>query len=272
MLIKPVSLREDPHLLDTPVAYIRRSDVHLLTARRNAWHSTTLKHYSTSAPAFTTATSACESAELRRKPGTYFVIDEKPSLVFDLAGLSLVVIHLNTTPRFGAWKVPAAMTDRVSPITGLEVINMFAGSRHKATTSGWRDSGREQDVILGIVKSAALETSDGRGQVQLRRSSIQPGGRMTFSIEQRTDANAAHLERIIQELGHLTHQKYPIHDIYQWGGEYFCEKDTKKLYDTEPQRLSAYGFPVRLTEAPEPSTFCSVCFRWFNGASPEGVG
>jgi hypothetical protein len=269
MLIKPVSLPRDLQLLDTPVAYIRRSDVHLLTARRNAWHSTTLKHYSTNAPAFSTVTSACESAELRRRPGTYFVIDEKPSLVFDLDGLSLVVTHLNASPRFSSWKIPAAMTDRDSPITGLEVFNMFAGSRYREATSGWRISDGEPDVIVGIVESAALATSDGQGQIQLRRSSIQSGGRMTFSIEQRTDANAAHLERIIEELGHLTHQKYPVHEIYQWGGEYFCEKDTRKLYDTEPQRLSDYGYPVSLTEAPEPSTFCSACFRWFSGARPR---
>jgi hypothetical protein len=146
---------------------------------------------------------------------------------------------------------------------------MFAGSRYREATSGWRISDGEPDVIVGIVESAALATSDGQGQIQLRRSSIQSGGRMTFSIEQRTDANAAHLERIIEELGHLTHQKYPVHEIYQWGGEYFCEKDTRKLYDTEPQRLSDYGYPVSLTEAPEPSTFCSACFRWFSGARPR---
>lgn len=271
MLIKPVSLPRDLHLLDTPAAYIRRSDVHLLTARRNAWHSTTLNHYRTTAPAFSTVTSACESAELRRRPGTYFVIDEKPSLVFDLAGLSLVVIHLNASPRFRSWKIPAEMTARNSPITGLDVFKMFAGSNYRQATSGWGISDGEPDVILGIVESAALATSDDQRQIQLRRSSIKSGGRMTFSIEQSTDANAAHLERIIEELGHLTHQEYPVHEIYQWGGEYLCEKDTRKLYNTEPQRLSDYGFPVKLTAAPEPSTFCSVCFRWFSGARPEGV-
>jgi hypothetical protein len=51
MLIKPVSLPRDLHLLDNPVAYIRRSNVRLLTARRNTWHSRTLKRYSTAAPA-----------------------------------------------------------------------------------------------------------------------------------------------------------------------------------------------------------------------------
>lgn len=272
MLIKPVSLPRDLQLLDTPAAYIRRSDVHLLTARRNAWHSTTLKRYSTTAPAFSTVTSARESAELRRIPGTYFVIDEKPSLVFDLAGLSLVVIHLNASPRFRSWKMPAGMTARDSPITGLEIFNMFAGSNYRQPTSGWRISDGKPDVILGIAESAALATADDQRQIQVRRSSIKSGGRMTFNIEQRTDANAAHLERIIEDLGHLTHQRYPVHEIHQWGGEYFCEKDTRELYYSEPQRLSEYGFPVRLTAAPEPSTFCSVCFRWFSGARPDDVG
>ena len=87
MLIKPVSLPRDLQLLDTPVAYVA-DPMSLLTARRNAWHSTTLKRYSTNTPAFSTVTSACKSAELRRRPGTYFVIDEKPSLVFDLDGIA----------------------------------------------------------------------------------------------------------------------------------------------------------------------------------------
>jgi hypothetical protein len=189
------------------------------------------------------------------------VIDEKPSLVFDLAGLSLVVIHLNASPRFRSWRIPAAMIDRESPITGLEAFNMFVGRRCREATSGWRTSDGDHDVILGIVESAAMATSDGRRQVYARRSSIEPGGRMTFSIERSTDSSALHLERIVEELGHLTRQEYPVHEIYQWGGDYFCENDARKLYDTEPQRLSDYGFPDKLTVVPEPSMFCSVCFR-----------
>ncbi|MEO5321446.1 hypothetical protein PV761_23035 [Arthrobacter sp. CC3] len=271
MLIKPVSLPRDLHLLVTPVAYIRRSDVHLLTARRNAWQNTTLKRYMTTEPAYSTVMSARAAAELRRRPGTYFVIDEKPSLVFDLAGLSLVVTHLNASPRFRSWKIPAAMTDRDTPITGLEVFNMFAGSRYREAMSGWRISDGKPDVILGVVESAALATSDGREQMLLRRSSVQSGGRMTFRIEQSTDADAAHLERIVEELAHLTQQKYPVHEIYQWGDEYFCKEDVRKLYETEPQRLNDYGFPVGLSTASEPPTFCSVCFRWFIGARPDDV-
>lgn len=268
MLIKPVSPQGDLALLDSPVAYIRRSDVHLLTARRNAWHNTTLKHYNTTAPAFSTVASAREAAELRRKPGTYFVIDEKPSLVFDLAGHSLVVTHLNASPRFRSWKIPATLKNRDSPITGLEVFNMFAGSRYKEAASGWQFSNGEPDVILGIVESTALATCDGQEQVRLRRSSRQSGERMTFSIEQSTDADAKHLERIIDELSHLTQQIYPAHDIYRWGGEYFCKRDIERLYWREPQRQIDYGYPVNLTAAPEPPTFCSSCHRWFSGARP----
>jgi hypothetical protein len=271
MLIKPVSLPRDLHLLNTPVAYVRRSDVHLLTARRNAWQGTTISHYRTNAPAFTNAASAFEAAELRRKPGTYFVTDEMPSLVFDLDGLSLVVIHLNASPQFRSWKIPAAMTARDSPMTGLEVFKMFAGSHYREAMSGWRIPDGEPPVILGMLESTALATSHGRRHLQLRRSSIK-SGRMSFSIERGTDAKPAHLERIIEELGHLTHQKYPVHEIHQWGGEYFCKRDATKLYRTEPQRLRDYGFPVTLTAAPEPPTFCAVCFLWFNGARPGGVG
>ena len=74
------------------------------------------------------------------------------------------------------------MTDRDSPITGLEVFNIVCG-RYREATSGWRISDGEPDVIVGIVESAALATSDGQGQIQLRRSSIIPAEAMNFSIE-----------------------------------------------------------------------------------------
>ena len=135
MLIRPVSLTRDLQSLDTPVAYIRRSDIHLLTARRNAWNNTMINRYSASEPAYTTVMSAWKEAELRRKPGTYFEIDETPSLVFDLDGISLVVTHLNASSPFKSWKIPAEMTNRDSPITGLDVIDMFASIRSYFATS-----------------------------------------------------------------------------------------------------------------------------------------
>lgn len=271
MLIKPVSLLRDLHLLDTPVAYVRRSDVHLLTARRNAWNSKMLNRYTTTAPAFSTVMSARKSAEGRRGPGTYFEIDEIPSLVFDLDGFSLVVIHINASQVFKSWKIPAALAPRDSPMTGLEVLRLFSGGHYREASSGWRISDGEPHVILGIVESAAVATSYGETHVLLRRSSPK-SGKLTFNIAQRTGANAAHLERIIEELGHLTLQKYPVHDIHQWGGEYFCKTDTRKLYNTEPQRLNDYGFPVPLTAAHEPPAFCAACLLWFNGRRPEGGG
>lgn len=271
MLIKPVSLPRDVTILDSPVAYIRRSDIHLLTARRNAWHSTTLNHYRTTAPAFSTVMSAWAAAEGRRGPGTYFEIDEIPSLVFDLAGYSLVVIHLNASQPFSSWAIPET-SDSDSKINGLDVFNMFAGSRHDDVASGWRISARDADVIVGIAETAALFSSNRRGKISLRRSSTQSNGELTFNIVRSTDAEVPHLERIIEELSHLTEQKYPVHEIYKWGGEYFCEEDTRKLYDAEPRRLINLGSPERLTEAPENPTFCAVCFRWFSAARPHTGG
>ncbi|MHA7239560.1 hypothetical protein [Arthrobacter sp. TMS1-12-1] len=253
------------------MAFIRRSDIHLLTARRNAWNSTTLNHYSINAPAYSTVMSAWISAEQKRKPGTYFEIDEIPSLIFDLGGLSLVVIHLNARSRFGSWRIPVALTDRDFPLSGLEVFNMFAASRYREATSGWSVSRGEPDVLVGIVESAALETSFGQNPVLLRRSSIQSGGTMKFSIVQTNDGSDAHIERIIEGLSHLTEQKYPIHEIYLWAGEYFCKKDYDKLYHSELQRVFDHGWPVRLIEAPDSSIFCSVCLRWFSGARPDGA-
>ena len=266
MLIKPVSFTRDQQALDTPVAYIRRSDIHLLTARRNAWNSTILNHYSTSAPAYSTVFSARTAAEQQRKPGTYFEIDELPSLVFDLDGLSLVVTHINASPRFKSWKIPAEMTDRDSPLTGREVFNLFAASRYRDATSGWRASDGEPDVLVGIVESSALQTSFGQHPISLKRSRIESGGKMGLSVAQRSDGSDTQVEHIVDGLSHLTEQKYPAHDIYLWEGEYFCKKDYAGLHNSKMFEFSVRGWPVTLTETPEPSTFCSVCLRWFSGA------
>lgn len=265
MLIKPVSLARDLQLLDTPVAYIRRSDIHLLTARRNAWNSTMLNHYRTIEPTFSNVGSAWNAAERRRKPGTYFEISEERSLVFDLAVFSLVVTHVNAFSPFSSWKIPAAMNVRDSPITGLDAFNMFAGSRYREMVSGWRISDGEPDVLIGIVKSSALRTSDDQSKNRLWRSSVQSGGKMMFNIRQRMEVRDAYLKGISEGLAHLTLQKYPVHEIFLWDGEYFCRKDKTKLVISEPERLVGDGYPVRLTEAPEPSAFCSVCLRWFDG-------
>lgn len=271
MLIKPISLSRDVELLDVPVACIRHSNVHLLTARRNAWNSVMLNQYKTTEPAYSSVISASKAAESRRKPGTYFEIGEKPSLVLDLDGHSLVVIHLNTSQPFSSWVLPAAMTDDDSPITGLDAFVMFAGSRYREATSGWRTSNGAPDLIVGIAKSSALATSDTRQPIVMRRSSIQSGGRMKFDTAQRDDANAAHLERIIDNLTGRTQQKYPLHEIYLWNGEYFCIECTRSLYTRELHRIYALGWPVQLTEALESATFCSGCRRWFDGTGPENA-
>lgn len=271
MLINPLSLTRDLQSLDTPVGYIRRSDIHLLTARRNAWNSTMINRYSSNAPAYSTVLTALKAAELRRKPGTYFEIDELPSLVFDLDGQSLVVTHLNASPRFKSWSIPPEMTDRDSPITGREVLKMFAGSDYRDVASGWRTSNGKPDVLLGIVESSALETSFGEHPIYLRRSRTQSGGKLGISIERKHDGADAQLERIIEGLSHLTEQQYPPHDIYLWEGEYFCKKDYNKLYSSNMNQFFVRGWPVTLTETPESSTFCSTCLLWFSGAHPDNA-
>lgn len=52
---------------------------------------------------------------------------------------------------------------------------------------------------------------------------------------------------------------------YIWGGEHFCEPDTRHLYNAEPERIynPEIGFPVELKELPDPETFCSFCLQWF---------
>lgn len=213
MLIKPLLLPRDLHVLDCPVTHVRRSEVHLLTAKRNAWNSTTINQYKTSSAIFTNAISARKAAERQRKPGTYFEIDEIPSLIFDIAQRSLVVCQLNTSPLFRSWNIPRVMIARDYPIAGIEVFNMFAGGNYRESISGWRAMEGEPHVILGIVEGDALASSAGRGQLQLERSSVESGGWMSFRVVRKTRANPSHIERVIGELGHLTQQQLRVHEI-----------------------------------------------------------
>ncbi|MDQ0665396.1 hypothetical protein QFZ35_003894 [Arthrobacter ulcerisalmonis] len=213
MLIKPVSLPEDLHLLADHVTCVRRSAVHLLTARHNAWHSTTTNLYRTNAATFTTASSARRAAERQRKAGTYFVIVEIPSLVFDLGERSLVVTQLNVSPLFKSWNAPQALTLRNIAMTGVDVVNVFSSRNYRESTSGWQVSQGQPDVILGISEGTELTTSHGRGMLHLERSSAESGGWMSFSVVRTRRANPTHLERIIGELNHLTHQRLRVHEV-----------------------------------------------------------
>lgn len=213
MLIKPVSLPEDLHLLAGHVTCVRRSAVNLLTARHNAWHSTTTNLYRTNAATFTTASSARRAAERQRKSGTYFVIVEIPSLVFDLAERSLVVTQLNVSPLFKSWNAPQALITRNFPITGVEVLNIFSSGNYRESTSGWQVAQGEPDVILGIAEVTEVTTSYGRGMLHLERSFVESGGRMSFSVARTHRTNPSHIERIIRELTHLTHHRLRVHEV-----------------------------------------------------------
>ncbi|MBP1137320.1 hypothetical protein JOE31_003552 [Arthrobacter sp. PvP023] len=213
MLISSLSLPRDLYLLEGEITCVRRSEVHLLTARRNAWNSTTINQYKTSSAIFTNATSARKAAERQRKPGTYFEIAEIPSLVFDLAQRSLVVCQLNASPLFRSWNIPKVMIARDYSMTGIEVFNMFAGGSYRESVSGWRYTEGEPDVILGTAEGNPLASSQGRGQLQLERSSVESGGWMSFSVVRKTRANPTHIERVIGELGHLTQQQLRVNEV-----------------------------------------------------------
>lgn len=213
MLISPVSLPRDMDLLDGNITRVLRSDVHLLTARRNAWHSTKINQYSVNAATFTTASSARSSAHQRRKAGTYFEIDEMPALVFVLDELALVVMHLNVSPSFRSWKAPSALAGRDSPMTGIEAFNIFSSVNYRESVSGWGLRDGEPDVIIGLADSNALSSSTGRRQLQLERSSVDSSGWMYFNTVRKSRSNPSHLDRIIGELDHLTHRDLRVHEI-----------------------------------------------------------
>ena len=69
MLIEPTSLRNDAELLRLPITSARASIAYLLTAHRNAWHSTMISRFRSSEPIFTTSSSATFAAESRRVSG-----------------------------------------------------------------------------------------------------------------------------------------------------------------------------------------------------------
>lgn len=54
--------------------------------------------------------------------------------------------------------------------------------------------------------------------------------------------------------------------VYLWGGEHFCEPDTRTLHNFEGvQRIlnPEIGYPKKVEGFPDPETFCSTCLKWF---------
>lgn len=212
MLIRRLSLPNDLGLLGQMVTSVRSSQAHVLTARRNAWHDTLLNRYTTSAAIFTETRSARQAAEDQRGRGTFFEVDEMPALVFDLAQLSLVVTHLNVSPPFRSWNRPNMMTERRLSMTGMEVFNIFSSAHYREATSGWRIGDGEPTVIMGLVNSESLSKIR-PSQLRLERSSVASDGWMYFTVMKQTRANRSHLDRIIDEIGHLCHRRLRVHEV-----------------------------------------------------------
>ncbi len=211
MLIKSVSRYRHKELLERNVTSVRGTVVYVLTARRNAWHSTRISRYSSDEAIFTNAASARLAAEGRRKAGTYFVVAELPALVFDLHDISLVAVHLNVLPPFKTWKPPLNLSQRRATLSGSEVVEAFGSSHYRSKESGWRIHDGEPTVILGVVA---------RGHCQRplkRRFSVEvsyiESHRMYFRTARQSQISCSHIERIAGELGHLVKQPLRVHQL-----------------------------------------------------------
>lgn len=150
MLIKPGSIPTHSLFLKDPVSLVRRSEVYVLTAVRNAWHRTKINRYRPNDAMFTTSVSARSAAFPRRQRGTY--------LVFDLPNFSLVIVHLNVTPPFRKWKLPSVIGNSHRTLVGGDVVNLFEGDNFGSSSSGWSANVGEQTVLMGIVDTDALPT------------------------------------------------------------------------------------------------------------------
>ena len=81
--------------------------VFFLTTKRSAWHSTTTNRYRRFYPVFLNKKSAKLKAEELRKKGSYFIINEIPSIVIELQSGSIVLIQINTEEPFKHYSIEA---------------------------------------------------------------------------------------------------------------------------------------------------------------------
>lgn len=200
MLIAPVSVRRDAALLKERAVKARPCIVYLLLERRNAWHSTTLNQYSSSAPLFSSFHAARSAAESRRKAGSYFVIADKPALTFDFEMQSLVVVDLNTSKPFAKWALPPAMADRKSPVSADEVLRAFSESYFGQQSSGWNVRGSDPTVVIGVAESKALSPYVEETTFTRRASYIQ-SGLMLYSSGAKEDIDSSALLRLAWLMG-----------------------------------------------------------------------
>lgn len=212
MLIKPVSIPTQSLFLKEPVSLVRRSEVYVLTAARNAWHRTKINRYTPNDAMFTTSVSARSAAFPRRQRGTYFLIYEVPALVFDLPNFSLVIVHLNATPPFRKWKLPSVIGNSHRTLVGGDVVKLFEGDNFGSSSSGWSANFGEQTVLMGMVDTDALPTSRTQRRLRLECSFVD-SGLMHFKEVSKTPMSRLYLDRIVTDLDNSTYQRRRVHEV-----------------------------------------------------------
>jgi hypothetical protein len=213
MLVRCLKLPHDLEVLGSKVASIRKSRVYLLTERRNAWHNTMINRYSLNTATFTDINTAKKAAEGLRKAGSFFEIDEMWSLDFDLDEISLVITHINASPPLKTWRAPLVTTSRQTPLTGIEVFNILSGQTYREATSGWQTSGEAPDVLVGVIERGSMHRGPFSKSLSLYRSSVTSDGKLSFAISRISRVNSTHLDRVMEELGHRTHQPRRVHEV-----------------------------------------------------------
>lgn len=135
------------------------------------------------------------------------------ALVFDLVEISLVVTHINASPPMRTWHVPLATKNKQTPLTGIEAFNILSRQTYREATSGWRSSGGAPDVLVGVIEIGNMHTCPFSKSLSLYRSSVVSDRNLSFAVSRKSRANSTHLDRVMDELGHRTHQRCRVHEI-----------------------------------------------------------
>lgn len=200
MLIAPATESKDAVRVGKRANATRICAVFLLLERRNAWHSTKLNQYSSSAPLFSNFHAASLAAETRRKAGSYFVISSKVALTFDFGKQSIVVVNLNTSKPFERWSLPPALAQRRSPLTPEDVFKSFSPSYFGHQASGWNAHGPEANLITGVASSDALSPYFQEKPLARWVSYIE-SGIMLFSHVSGENVDISALDKIAWDMG-----------------------------------------------------------------------
>lgn len=211
MLIDPLVLPQDGILLKRPVIDVRRSVVQILTHRRNAWHRTMINKYDGDAAIFSDFASAEDWAESSRTAGTYFEIEELPAIVFDLGQRSIVIVHLNSSAPFKAWRTPAHLVEPRTRFTGSSVYDAFNIEESVTRKSGWPSWGKRPTLIMGTVTTVSLSAYKPKRTFYLAKSYFESGF-MYFRQERQLKVNVSHLTRITNDTKPLVRQPLRVHE------------------------------------------------------------